>query len=107
MSYTKDGLGRLVFDPISGGKDGTPDGSWCIFPAPYAKGKCIISASGWHGMKTRAAYLAIALGGKYVNRSKGYTVSPRQAARFVKLYAEGWSGSLFGDRLIPPREVVP
>jgi hypothetical protein len=98
----RDGMGHLVFEPVTGGEDGTPDGSYCILPAPYAKGKCIISAPSRTSWKTRAARLAEALGGKYVGRSRGYTIGPKSAERFVKLYAEGWDGSLWGA-LEPPR----
>jgi hypothetical protein len=91
----KNSMGRLVFEAIRGGTPG-PHGEYCITPARYAKGKVIISCPGWHEMKTRAARLAVALGGRWAKRSGGYTVGPRTAERFVQLYAEGRDASIFG-----------
>lgn len=79
---------------------------YTISPAHYAKGKlvisCMPSGDGW---KTRAIRLVEAkgIGGRYVNRSRGYHVSPAGAARFEKLYAEGWDASSFTRELEPPK----
>jgi hypothetical protein len=77
---------------------------YTITPAQYAKGKMIIHCPSNTGYKTRAARLAEAkgIGGKYVHRSHGYTVSPSAAARFEKLYAEGWDACVMTGRLEPP-----
>lgn len=81
---------------------------YMITPARYAKGKMIIRpTSDGSGYKTRAARLAEAkgIGGRWVNRSGGYTVSPTAARKFEKLYAEGWDASFITGELEPPRQV--
>lgn len=64
----------------------------------YAKGKMLIqTVSDGTGMKTRADWLASALG-RWVSRSKGYVMSPAAAAKFSMLYAAGFSAyQLFND----------
>lgn len=79
---------------------------YSIRPARYAKGKMVIKTkSDGSGLKTRAARLAEArgIGGKWVNRSGGYTVSVSAAKRFAKLYAEGWDASYITGALEPPQ----
>lgn len=77
--------------------------SYSITPARYAKGKLVVKCPSPDGFKTRAACLVAAMGKsvRYVGRSGGYVVSPVQAARFERLYMEGWNATYFG-RLIPP-----
>jgi hypothetical protein len=55
------------------------------------------------GFKTRAARLAEVLArGRYSNREHAYLLSRAAAARFEKLYAEGWDGEIMGGALIQP-----
>lgn len=80
--------------------------TYTITPARYAKGKMIIRPkSDGSGFKTRAARLAEAkgIGGRWVHRSGGYTVSPAAARRFEKLYAEGWDASTWDGKMIEPK----
>jgi hypothetical protein len=81
---------------------------YTISPARYAKGKVVVCCPSTDGYKTRAAYLATAkgIGGKYVGRSGGYTMSPSAAKKFKRLYEEGWNAYADG-RLIPPRDALP
>lgn len=81
---------------------------YTIAPARYAKGKVVVRCPSTDGYKTRAAYLAAAkgIGGKYVGRSGGYTMSPSAAKKFERLYAEGWDAKHDGQ-LIPPRDTLP
>lgn len=82
---------------------------YTITPARYAKGKMVIRpTSDGTGFKTRAACLAGAkgIGGKWVHRSGGYTVSPSAAALFERLYADGWDASFFTGELIPPTQAA-
>ncbi len=62
-----------------------------IVDARYAKGKKIIQCeSDGSGYKTSEMLLAERIGGKWVHRSRGYTVSSRQAIRFeeeIRKYA--------------------
>ncbi|MBZ9706090.1 hypothetical protein LB543_05070 [Mesorhizobium sp. ESP7-2] len=79
---------------------------YAIRPAPYAKGKMIIKGKpNGTGFKTRADRLAEAkgIGGKYVHRSGGYTVSVAAAKRFAKLYADGWDASSFSGEMEAPQ----
>jgi hypothetical protein len=87
--------------PAAGLEVSTPH--YTITRARYAKGKYAISNfSDGSGIKTRAACLAAALGGRYTNRERAYIVSPGQAQRFHELYQEGWDASFFGDELTSP-----
>jgi hypothetical protein len=56
------------------------------------------------GYKTRAARLAEALKGRWTHRAGGYVVSPTKAAKFERLYAEGWDGCYMTATLVPPKE---
>lgn len=80
-----------------------------IFPARYAKGKMIIQIIGnGSGFKNRAARLAEAkgIGGKYVGRSGGYTVSPSAARKFERLFSEGWDACFWSRELEAPKVAV-
>lgn len=71
----------------------SPD--FTITDARYAKGKKVIHVhDSKGGMKGRASWLAEAVGGRWVGRSNGYTVSPAQAERFLKLHAGNFDGGL-------------
>lgn len=79
---------------------------YTITPARYAKGKMIIRPTpDGTGYKNRAARLAEArgIGGRYVGRSGGYTVSPTAASKFERLYAEGWDACFISGKLEAPR----
>lgn len=54
------------------------------------------------GYKTRAARLVEALKGRYSHRERAYIVSPAKAAKFEKLYADGWDASAVTGELEPP-----
>lgn len=82
---------------------------YTITPARNAKGKMVIRPTpDGTGFKTRAACLAEAkgIGGKWVNRSRGYHVSPSAAVRFERLYAEGWNASFLTCELMPPAKAA-
>ena len=56
------------------------------------------------GYKTRAARLiGDGLNCPWSSR-RGYTVSPRKLAKFLKMYEDGWDASPVTGRLIPPRD---
>ena len=75
-----------------------------IFPAKYAKRQFVISPTpDGSGFKTRAGRLAEAVGGRWVNRSRGYHVSEVRAQRFIRLFEEGWDASTYNKALIPPQ----
>lgn len=69
--------------------------SYTITDARYAKGKKVIqTVSDGSGLKTRAAYLAESLGGRWAGRSKGYVVSPAAAQKFETLFAAGFEAHM-------------
>ena len=69
---------------------------YTISPAPYAKGKLIARpADSVSGFKGRASFLIEALGGKYVNRSRGYTMSPTAVEKLAALSKAGFTAVLF------------
>lgn len=75
---------------------------YTITDARYAKGKKAVRCPSITGYKTRACYLAHRLAnGRYTGRERAYIMSPAAAARFEKLYAEGWDVS-FSGVLTPP-----
>jgi len=77
---------------------------YAIAPAKYAKRMMAIRcAPDGTGFKTRAARLAEVLSrGRYSNREGAYILSSAAAARFEKLYSEGYDGEIMGKALIPP-----
>ena len=79
------GKTRLSFEPVQG------DG-YTITPAYYAKGVVLVQAPSTTGFKTRQARLASALG-RYVNRERGYILSPAAAERFMVLVESGADAS--------------
>ncbi len=76
--------------------------NYSIGPANYAKNSMAVKiesdGSGW---KTRAAYLAGAIGGRWSNREKAYIMSPKKAERLKKLIEEGWSANSSGELVKP------
>jgi hypothetical protein len=65
------------------------------------KRQMAVSCPGAGGYKTRAGRLAEALKGRYSNRERAYIMSATKAAKFERLYAEGWDVGLFGDLIAP------
>lgn len=76
--------------------------AYTIVDARYAKGQKVVRCTSDDGYKTRAMRLAEVMGGRWVHRSGGYTMSPTKAAKFERLYAEGFDASTIMGRLIPP-----
>ena len=58
------------------------------------------------GFKGRAARLAECFG-KWCHRWNGYVMSPKRAAQFEQLYAEGYDGGIMSNKLIPPNRNPP
>ena len=90
-----------------------PEEAPTIAPARYAKGKMVMHCpSNGTGNKSRAACLAEAFGGRWVNRSHGYVLSPSGAAKALDHWKRGFDAHIrmFAsdkrraiDLLIPPR----
>ena len=83
-----------------------------IFPARYAKGKVVMCCPSSNGLKSRAACLAEAFGGRWVNRSHGYVMSPTSAAKALDYWQRGFDAHIrmftsdkrrAAELLIPPR----
>lgn len=79
------------------------EGNYRVVAAPYAKGKIVVQTTGWQGLKSRACCLAGAVGGKYVGRSGGYTMSVRQAERFLDLYEGGYDACVMTNKIEAPK----
>jgi hypothetical protein len=82
---------------------------YTISPARYAgrwngKPQMAIRCTPTDGYKTRAMYLAEALKGRWSGRERAYIVSPTKAAKFERLYAEGWDAGLLGNLVAPKTE---
>lgn len=92
--------------------DGTPS----VAPAHHAKDKVVMHCpSDGSGYKTRAARLAEAFGGRWVNRSHGYVMAPGRAAAALEHWHRGFDAHtrMFtsdkrktAELLIPPKEIV-
>lgn len=76
--------------------------AYMISPYRYAKGSVVCRCTSNDGWKTRASRLADGLRGRWSHRAGGYVMSPAKAARFERLYAEGWDASAFTGKLEPP-----
>ena len=76
---------------------------YTVTPARYAKSMMLVKSPPSDGFKTRAARLAEAIAhGRYTHREGGYVMTKPAAARFEKLYAEGWDANSVTGELRPP-----
>lgn len=64
--------------------------TFTVTPAAYAKGKMVVRCRSNSGFKTRSAYLAEALGGRFVGRSGGYHMSPAAVEKLRALHEAGF-----------------
>jgi hypothetical protein len=78
--------------------------AYYLRPARYAKGKIAISCtSSSDGFMTRACRLASCIARRrYTNRENAYILSQAAAARFERLYRDGWDANTFTDALVEP-----
>jgi len=67
---------------------------YSVIPASYARGKMVVRSLIRNGYKTRVDYLAEALGGRWVNRSGGYVMSPAAAEKLARLHRAGFDAAL-------------
>lgn len=68
------------------------------------RGRAVIHAGNNGIYKTRAAYVAEALGGRWSNRADGYVMASRSRAdAAARLLAAGWSGCAISRELVPPQ----
>lgn len=77
-------------------KQGTHRGeTYSIAPARYAKGKCVVQCRALvpDGYKTEGAWLAEALGGRWVHRSHGHQMAPSRARAWMRLFLAGFEAS--------------
>lgn len=67
---------------------------FCIVRARLAAGKMVLRTKYLKnpGFKGPAAYLAEALGGKWVHRDHGYQLTPDKMTLWKQLHAAGWDG---------------
>jgi hypothetical protein len=98
--YSYSAASKALGEPPAG-RDARP---YTIAPAKYAKRMMAIRCTpDGTGFKTRAARLAEVLArGRWSNREGAYILSSAAAARFEKLYSEGYDGEIMGKSLIPP-----
>ena len=78
-----------------------------VEPARWAKGMMAVTPhDDIQGFKGRVAYLIDHLKGRWSNRERVYIMSPSKVAKLRKLYAEGYSATIFGE-LVAPDEILP
>jgi hypothetical protein len=78
--------------------------AYFVAPYRYAKNSVVVRCPSPDGYKTRASRLiGDGLRGRYSGRAGGYVVSPTKAAKFERLYAEGWDANGFSGELQSPR----
>lgn len=80
---------------------------YSIKPAKYAgrwngKPQMAVSCPSADIFKSRAARIMGALNARYSGRENAYIVSPAKAAKFERLFAEGWDASTWSGALIAP-----
>jgi len=76
--------------------------AYSIAPYRYARNSIRVVCPSRDGWKTRAARLAEGLRGRWSHRAGGYIMTPTKAAKFERLYADGWDASYIGGELEPP-----
>lgn len=80
---------------------------YTVSPARYSKGKMAVRCPSANGWKTRAARLAGAIArGRYTGREGAYIMSPTAAAKFERLFLEGWDACVITHELEPPRQMA-
>lgn len=84
---------------------------YTIAPARYAgrwngKPQIAVTCPSDTMFKSRAARIMGALNARYSGRERAYIVSPAKAAKFERLFAEGWDGNTFTGNLVAPAEQV-
>lgn len=84
--------------------EGANNGHWSIDAARYAKGKVAITPRS-DGLKSGAAAIAEALGGKWTDREKAYILPKTKENRFIALSNGGWESSPIMGTLTPPKAV--
>ena len=80
------------------------DPSPIIRPYRYAKGCVAAHCASVDGIKSRAARLAEAIGGRYVGRASGYVMTEAKARRLESLYRDGWDAGFISRELIAPKQ---
>jgi len=86
--------------------------SFSIAPARYTKNQMVVciedlerdASPGATNWKTRGAWLAEHLGGRYVGRSGGYHLSPNRAEQWNLLHGAGFAVELFSKPLVFKRD---
>lgn len=81
--------------------------AYTISRARSPKGLVVVRCPSRDGSKTRAARLAEGLRGRWTHRVGGYVMTPAKAARFERLYREGWDASRRTGELEPPERELP
>lgn len=69
----------------------------------------VIRSHNTDGLRSRADRLAATFG-RWSSRAKGYTMTPQEADRFERMYAQGWDGGYLSSRAadrVPPRKAAP
>lgn len=88
-----------------GGESSYSTADFRITLARYTKCQLAVQCtSNGSGYKTRAMRLiGDGLNCRWVGRGNAYIASPRKAARFVVMFAEGWDASAVTGELEPPK----
>lgn len=81
--------------------------AYSITPAKYSgrwngKPQMAVSCPSDTMFKSRAARIMCALKARYSHRERAFIVSPTKAAKFERLFAEGWDATTFEPKLIAP-----
>lgn len=80
---------------------------YTVSPARYAKGKMAVRCPSQDGWKSRAARLAAAIArGRYTGREGAYIMSPAAAAKFERLFLDGWDACVITLELEPPQQAA-
>jgi hypothetical protein len=78
------------------------EAEFSVHPARYAKGQYLVKVvSDGSGLKRRADYLLCALNCRWTHREHGYVCSPSKVLKFRRLFADGWTATIFG-KLVEP-----
>lgn len=78
-----------------------PDPPPVVRPYRYARGAVAVDCPSPDGIKTRAARLAEHVGGRWVQRARGYVMSPRKAERLLALFESGRDACVITRALLP------
>lgn len=79
---------------------------WSITPYRYAKNSVVMRVDRGDGYKGQLARVVEALGGRHVNRAKGYVLSESKARKALEMVEQGYDANAFTGKMEAPKQAA-